>query len=385
MITQARFRLLIRSICLVVAVIFASQVLRNVAEISADDTGHLDRTVSILRNTPIAGLSAVFPAMSPFMSICSSLAQRSLSSALAILAVPILVMSAFRGRWFCRWMCPTGFVSEYIGKLSTLSDKQRRVLYKSWPNIASWLLVMTLGASLIGYPVFLWLDPLSMFNGFVNMFRAPVILGTTLLGIGFCAVIVVSAWRPNLWCYRCCPLGATQEWLKKAGSRIFVAFRRKPAYGTKWGSVSAMTWDRRTFFGLVLGGIVGATIAKFVRKSPIRPPGALAEGQFEAVCSRCGNCIGACPEKVLKPDVGEAGIAGLLAPVLEICPGYCAEWCNECGKACPTGAIRSMTLAQKRDISIGTARVARNKCLAWAQREYCLVCDEYCPFHAIRV
>lgn len=78
-------------------------------------------------------------------------------------------------------------------------------------------------------------------------------------------------------------------------------------------------------------------------------------------------------------------MAGFLTPVIRIRPGYCSEWCNECNKVCPTNAIAHMTLEGKRTFSIGIARVTRSRCLAWDQGQYCLVCDEYCPYHAVNV
>jgi len=77
-------------------------------------------------------------------------------------------------------------------------------------------------------------------------------------------------------------------------------------------------------------------------------------------------------------------MAGLLTPVLKMDPNYCAEWCNECSKVCPTGAISRLSLADKNNISIGSAFVTRDLCLAWNKRQSCMVCDEYCPYHAVK-
>ncbi|MBO7654916.1 MAG: 4Fe-4S ferredoxin, partial [Kiritimatiellae bacterium] len=52
---------------------------------------------------------------------------------------------------------------------------------------------------------------------------------------------------------------------------------------------------------------------------------------------------------------------------------------------CPTGALHPLTVEEKHARPIGLAVVDRKKCLAWAQNEYCVVCDEYCPYKAIIV
>ena len=49
----------------------------------------------------------------------------------------------------------------------------------------------------------------------------------------------------------------------------------------------------------------------------------------------------------------------------------------------PTGAIRSLSHDEKWRTQIGIAEVEKEKCLAWADKEYCMVCDEYCPYNAI--
>jgi Pyruvate/2-oxoacid:ferredoxin oxidoreductase delta subunit len=118
--------------------------------------------------------------------------------------------------------------------------------------------------------------------------------------------------------------------------------------------------------------------------TPIRPPGALPEERLSAACARCGNCTRVCPEGILHPDLGASGVAGLLTPVVRIEPGYCSEWCNACNRVCPTGAIARMGLDEKRTVSIGTARVEHKLCLAWERHQHCVVCDEYCAYHAVK-
>jgi Pyruvate/2-oxoacid:ferredoxin oxidoreductase delta subunit len=40
---------------------------------------------------------------------------------------------------------------------------------------------------------------------------------------------------------------------------------------------------------------------------------------------------------------------------------------------------------EKHALPIGIAVVNAKKCIAWANNEYCAVCDEYCPFKAIKL
>jgi ferredoxin len=115
----------------------------------------------------------------------------------------------------------------------------------------------------------------------------------------------------------------------------------------------------------------------------IRPPGSLPERVFTAACTGCGECMKVCPNKALQPSLMEAGLAGLYTPRLVPRIGYCEEFCNFCGQVCPTGAIRSISLEEKRLIKLGVARVDRSRCIAWAQGKICLACNEQCSYHAV--
>ncbi len=50
----------------------------------------------------------------------------------------------------------------------------------------------------------------------------------------------------------------------------------------------------------------------------------------------------------------------------------------------PRAQLSVFAPARKPDYKVGTARVFRNQCLAWEHGEYCMVCDEFCPYKAVR-
>jgi polyferredoxin len=113
----------------------------------------------------------------------------------------------------------------------------------------------------------------------------------------------------------------------------------------------------------------------------IRPPGSLTEIRFLERCQRCGLCMKACPTNVIQPALGEAGIAGIWTPVLNMATGYCEYSCTLCGSVCPTGAIQLITGKEKiaGPIRIGSAFVDRGRCLPWTENGACIVCEEVCP------
>ncbi len=115
----------------------------------------------------------------------------------------------------------------------------------------------------------------------------------------------------------------------------------------------------------------------------IRPPGALPEADFLTRCVRCGECMKACATNTLQPVWLKAGLEGLFSPVMVPRLAACAVNCNVCGQVCPTGAIRDVSVIEKKHVKVGTAWIARQNCLVWEQDKKCLVCDEVCPYNAI--
>ncbi|MDR2056297.1 MAG: 4Fe-4S dicluster domain-containing protein [Desulfovibrio sp.] len=117
----------------------------------------------------------------------------------------------------------------------------------------------------------------------------------------------------------------------------------------------------------------------------IRPPGAIPEPAFLALCLRCGECMKGCPSNALQPAWLAAGPEGLFSPVLTPRLGPCLPDCNACGRVCPTQAIKALPLEEKRWARVGTAVVLQNTCLAWAQGRACVVCQEVCPYGAVKL
>ncbi len=146
---------------------------------------------------------------------------------------------------------------------------------------------------------------------------------------------------------------------------------------------------RRRLLTGVAGGVFGAML---FRMSParqiapdvlIRPPGALPEDLFRKRCIRCGQCIKACPTSTLQPDWFDGGLEGMWAPVVRPRLAPCDQGCNVCGAVCPTGALRSLALDEKRYARLGTAVIDISRCLVWTSNRLCLVCDEACPYKAV--
>ncbi len=327
-----------------------------------------------LQVVPWRGAAIAFPVLSPLLSLLGALATRT-ATVWTLLGLPVLALGFFHSRWFCRYLCPMGFAAEGIGRL----NRKSRGAFARLPNIGRGLLLVLIGGAAFGYPLFIWMDPLSLFNGFFSAWRAPLTWTSFAWAGGFPLVLLVSLALPQAWCHRICPLGAAQDGL--SAIRRQLKARRPPAAPAPF----PLVLSRRNFLGALAGGVVALALRRAAagKTMSIRPPGARPEDEFTGLCARCGACIRACPYRILRPDVGEGGLTGFLTPTLDYSKAHCFEYCNECSQICPTGAIERLALAAKRNRAIGLAEIRREKCIAWEYGQYCMVCHEFCPYLAI--
>jgi ferredoxin-type protein NapG len=147
--------------------------------------------------------------------------------------------------------------------------------------------------------------------------------------------------------------------------------------------------DRRKFLldaakmacGASLLGLGVGLYAKQARALPaaaVRPPGALAEGDFLGACIRCGLCVRDCPPQILSLARPEQPVA-TGTPFFTARTGPC-EMCEHipCVKACPTGALDpSLTDINKSKMGLAVL-VDEETCLNFLGLR-CDVCYRVCP------
>ncbi len=152
------------------------------------------------------------------------------------------------------------------------------------------------------------------------------------------------------------------------------------AAGSGAGLATLEFLDLRTFTGSGKKGFIYPL-------SFVRPPGALPESEFLVRCLRCGLCMRICLTNGLQPATSARGtnLGGEFSPVLAARHGPCEPDCNLCGVVCPSGAIRGLTLNEKRWAKIGTSVVTPGRCIAWNNSKSCVVCQEVCPYGAVKI
>jgi NAD-dependent dihydropyrimidine dehydrogenase PreA subunit len=102
------------------------------------------------------------------------------------------------------------------------------------------------------------------------------------------------------------------------------------------------------------------------------------EERFLDLCIRCEQCIKVCPGPVLQAAGLEYGFEALWTPVAAFPHAGCHQDCNFCTQACPTGAIRPLSLAEKRRFVLGLALVDTAACLPHRGERDCQLCFDEC-------
>ena len=116
---------------------------------------------------------------------------------------------------------------------------------------------------------------------------------------------------------------------------------------------------------------------------PPPPPGSGSAEALLRKCTACNLCVSRCPSHVLKAAGLEYGLAGVMMPRMDFARGYCRPDCNECGKACPSGAIRPFDLSEKKRMRQAAAIYVKDDCLVLKEKFACGNCATHCPYKAI--
>jgi len=104
---------------------------------------------------------------------------------------------------------------------------------------------------------------------------------------------------------------------------------------------------------------------------------------FTARCTACHACVGKCPSRVLQPALLEYGLGGILQPLMAYTKGFCNYDCVICTQTCPSGALQSLTTAQKHMTQIGRVVLIEKLCIVRTNGTHCGACAEHCPTQAV--
>lgn len=293
----------------------------------------------------------------------------------AFLPLLTLTVTVLWGRLFCSWLCP-------FGAFMTLTDKTAKTLYKNaspartkvllalQPIRHYWLLLLAI-IFILGSNWVLFLTPFALFGHEIVRILQGYIPWTLI------AITAATLLFSRVWCVVLCPTGA----LLSLAARLRPPRSGPPAPIDDTVATKPQS-SRRRFLKTAFVVTVAAVLWKkavWAAEKVLRPPGALAEPDFTAVCNRCGRCINVCPSKALRPMPITTGIANFETPYIIPRQNRC-DLCLACQEVCPTGAIAQVPLEK---IRMGVAVIDKSRCIAWNNDKLCFICGEQCPVLAI--
>ena len=124
--------------------------------------------------------------------------------------------------------------------------------------------------------------------------------------------------------------------------------------------------DLFTFVGNKVADYASKKVDRVMPKGDyLRPPGAIEETEFLSLCTRCDECIKACPAKAIKRSNGLMDVA-VGTPIIVPKENPCVL-CNGllCIAACKEGALKPVEHVNK--VRMGVAEIDQSRCLAWGR------------------
>lgn len=135
-----------------------------------------------------------------------------------------------------------------------------------------------------------------------------------------------------------------------------------------------------TAAGAFLAGL-GISASRPAGAVPLRPPGALANGDFTSACIRCFQCGSVCPNQCIQFKTLADGVEQSFTPYIKPREQACIL-CMRCTEACPTDALTPIGAGAEdllAEVRMGTAVIDEHMCYSFNNRP-CGVCYYACPF-----
>lgn len=331
---------------------------------------------------------------------------------LILLAAVILITLLF-GRIYCSTLCPLGLYQELLTIFFKPFYKKRKIQPQKHYAFAYFLAAILFGTLFGGTVVLLrMLDPYSIAGNAIS---------GAWFGIGFImALAVLVFFKKRFFCTNICPVGAilglisrfslfkiridsekcqichactsacpcgsidlknhsiNNETCVKCFKCLGYCHHDALYYGLPKVKPVAFSLKRRqlltsgavlVLFGAAFKG--GITLSKKVAnkaQNAILPAGSDKVGNFANRCLNCNLCVKNCPMKIIKPATPDVPFVHL-----DYGDSFCDFNCQKCVEVCPSNAIKRISLAQKQNTKIATAKVYEDVCIK------CGLCATECP------
>ncbi len=123
---------------------------------------------------------------------------------------------------------------------------------------------------------------------------------------------------------------------------------------------------------------INKAMDKITKRVPLlRPPGAISEQKFLQACSRCDECIHACPKDAILRAPKKMGFLVFNTPYIDPMRNPCVMCVDlPCIAACPDDAL--LPVQELTDVNMGYAILDKKKCQAYGDT-FCQQCVIDCP------
>lgn len=356
-------------------------------------------------------LSGAFLWTDPYVMLQAVLASKTFVWP-NLIAVAVWLTAVFYKRFFCRILCPIGFLFDAT---ACVTKKKSCLFTQKMPKLNRWLAIAALFAAVVGYPVFAFLDPTVSFHAFsasLHPFTGVIrVLTASLLPL----LLLIQLLAPGLWCSKICPCGGLQEiaYDLRSNQRNNRKCKQKVSMQPEWMHSESITSGfgksvskrsnvdrcvvskRRSliFGGLGIlfsagtGVLSGLFLPKLWASKPVKrlkPPSAVDDSHFPFLCVRCGSCVHACPSHIIQSYRQTNDLRLWFTPTIDFSSGYCIDDCTHCGTVCPSGALQPFSKDKKKELVIGKATLDIRSCLLQQQQE-CDRCVASCSYDAIHI
>ena len=353
-----------------------------------------------------------------------------------------LAAALLSGRVFCSVLCPLGTLQELLWRIKNCLSRRGRSNRGAYyaPSALRYAIPLLAGAGLVFSfpPLMAAFDPVSNFGrgmgALRGLFNGPE-AGSFALALPFGAILIAALFWGRAFC-DWCPAGITLglfaraapfkmrirsrcascgRCAKKCPARCINALEQRIdadrcvlcfscaavcpggsiGYGLG-GKTAPPVESRRAFLrgaaSLFCGAayLLGANIQRLAAlshsggraaglaggKLPILPPGAKNLDRYQSRCIGCQACAAACPSKIIR-------VRHSVWPDLDYAEAPCQYNCVECGRVCPTGAIRQLGRKEKHRTRIALSALLFERCVVNTKGQACGACAEVCPTRAV--
>ena len=353
----------------------------------------------------------------------SALVSATVSTVVIIFLVFILTLLC--GRVYCSTLCPLGIFQEILMFLWQPIYKWKKIKAVKKHSVLGYFMAIILFGCLCGGSVILlrYIDPYAVIGNALSgaiygiCFISTVAILSLFKKRFFCSHICpvgvllgviskFSLWRIKIddkackLCGRCeqvCPVGCIDlkkqevdsercircfKCLEHCAFKAVIFERQNKKNNDDENKEMPVDLKRRKMiigtgvlllFGVAFRGgklLVEKTADKI--KRVILPAGAGNGKDFYNRCLNCNLCVKNCPMEIIKKATAEV-------PVVHLKYGknYCDYDCHKCSEVCPSGAIKKISLKDKRRTKIAEAVIDEDICIK------CGMCAVRCPRHII--